>query len=136
MWKRLYVKTFESGVGVYVIANAILTFFPGSSVREGLFVLVGYPGAAVPVFQIFAGLLKLTGLIAGKANLEASGLVMVGSIFIIRAITLMTDGAITLSDINSVIIAVLIVICNSIRVIQILEHDTTIYITRNGHKFQ
>jgi hypothetical protein len=126
MWRRFWFKPFEAFVGIFVIINGLLTMFPiaegGSAVKDNLWNLLGYTGIAIPFFQLLAGTLKIVGIALSKANLEASGLIMVGSIFLIRGLSLVTDGDITNSDINNVVIAVGIVICNIIRLSQVTNN--------------
>lgn len=99
--------------------------FPGSIVKDNLWNLVGVGGIAFPIFQILAGLSKIVGIARNKSNIEAFGLIMVASLFMIRAITLVTDGDVTLSDINNVTIAIGIIVSNLVRLSQLL----------NGHKY-
>lgn len=129
MWKRLLAIPYESCIGIFVIINGVLTLFP-SAVKESLWNLVGYPGLVVPFMQIAAGGIKLTGIAKNKSNIEACGLIMVMSMFLIRAISLLADGNITLSDINSCSIAVLIAISNTVRLIQIVKNKPTIFVNK------
>ncbi len=126
MWKRFYFKPFEAFVGIFVIINGLLTIHPiaegGSIVKDNLWNLMGYTGIAIPIFQVFAGLLKTIGIAINKSNIEAAGLIMVGSIFLIRMIGLVADGDITNSDVNNLTIAVGVVVCNIIRLSQVLNH--------------
>ncbi len=125
MWRRFYLKPFEAFVGIFVIVNGILTMFPGSVVRDNLWNLIGIVGPAVPIFQIIAGTFKIAGIALNKSNIEASGLIMVSSLFLIRALALGADGDITLSDMNNITIAIGIITSNLIRLSQLL----------NGHKY-
>jgi hypothetical protein len=128
MWKRLYLKPFEAFVGLFVIVNGLLTISPigtGSSVKDNLWNLLGYTGIVVPIFQIVAGIAKIIGLAFSKSNLECSGLIMVTTIFFIRAISLSMDAQITSADINSLTICVGIIVSNTIRILQIT----------NSHKY-
>jgi hypothetical protein len=123
MWKRFYFKPFEGFIGLFVIVNGWLTLFPvaegGSAVKDNLWNLMGYGGIAIPIFQIVAGLLKVVGIAINKANLEAAGLILVTAMFGIRAISLVSDGDVTNSDINNLVIAVGIMASNIIRITQV-----------------
>lgn len=122
MWRRFYLKPFEAFVGLFVIINGVLTLTPwgtGSAVKDNLWNLLGVPGIAIPVFEIVAGLAKLIGIAWNKANIEAAGLIMVATIFFIRAIVLISDGDISPGDINSEVIALGIIISNIVRLTQI-----------------
>ena len=125
MWMRFYLKPFEAFVGVFVIVNGILTLFPGSVVGTNLWNLLGSVGIVIPVLQIIAGAMKITGIALNRSNIEASGLIIVSCLFAVRAITLCLDGDITLADINNVTIAVGIIVSNFVRLTQVL----------NGHKY-
>ena len=123
---RMMNRAFETGVGIFVIVNGILTFLPQSSVRQGLENVVGYGSVAVPVLQILSGSFKLFGIGANKGNVEAAGLIMVGSMFAVRIFMLCSDGIITAQDINSITIAVLIIACNIVRLSQIIRNVQTL----------
>lgn len=128
MWKRFYLKPFEAFVGLFVIVNGALTLMPGgtgSAVKDNLWNLLGFGGMLVPMAQIAAGVLKIIGIAINKSNLEAAGLVMVTSIFAIRAITLVSDGVVTAADVNNEVIAIGIIVSNIIRLSQVL----------NGHRY-
>ena len=128
MWKRFYLKPFEAFVGLYVIVNGVLTIAPwgtGSSVKDNLWNILGVSGILIPIFQMVAGALKILGLAINKSNIEAAGLIMVTSMFMIRAITLLADGDVTPGDINAEVICMGIVVSNLIRLSQVL----------NGHKY-
>ncbi len=124
--ERYLVRPFESAVGLFVIMNGILTFTPESVVRQNLENIIGYGSIAVPMVQILAGLLKIFGIGANMGNLEAAGLLTVASMFSIRIFMLVADGDITVQDINSITIALLIILCNTVRVGQILRNVKTL----------
>jgi len=115
-------------IGIYVIFNGIITFSPDSVARNALWNIVGSSSIIIPIWQILSGLSKLVGVAINKANIEAFGLISVSSMFIIRAIALLSDNDITLQDINSVAICTLIVASNIIRLSQILFDFKFVYI--------
>jgi len=123
---RLMNRAFESGVGIFVIVNGILTFLPQSAVRQGLENIVGFGSFVVPALQILAGSLKLSGIASNMGNVEAAGLILVGSMFAVRIFMLCSDGIITAQDINSITIAILIIACNIIRLKQIIQNVQTL----------
>lgn len=128
MWKRFYLKPFEAFVGLFVIVNGILTLTPwgtGSAVKDNLWNLLGYGGIIIPIFQIVAGFAKVIGIAINRSNIEAFGLILVTSMFAIRAITLVSDGNISPGDVNSEVIAIGIVVSNLIRLTQVT----------NSHKY-
>ncbi len=119
-------------MGLFVIVNGILTFSPDSAVRENIENVIGYGSFVVPTAQILAGAIKLAGIGANKGNLEASGLIMVAMMFFIRIFMLCADGDISLQDINSITIAVLIIFCNIIRIRKIILNIQTVEIQGGG----
>lgn len=121
--RNYYLYPFEAGIGVFVILNALLTFFPDSAVAVNLWNYVGPLYVLLVAVQAFAGVIKLIGLGFSKANLEAAGLIIVSGMFLIRALTLITDGDITLTDINSVFYSSIIIVCNLVRLNQILRNQ-------------
>jgi hypothetical protein len=120
--KNFLVKPFEASVGIFVIMNAILTFFPESTVIQILTYQFGTAAFILPVFQIFAGLFKLVGIYLGKANIEAVGLIMVSTLFAARIATLLSDWDVDLVDINSITIGSLIITANSIKLHQLFKN--------------
>jgi hypothetical protein len=126
MWKRFYFKPFEAFIGLFVIVNGWLTLFPmaegGSVVKDNLWNLMGYGGIAIPIFQIVAGVLKITGIALNRANIEAAGLILVTAMFFIRAIGLVADGEVSNSDLNNLVIAFGIIVSNIIRISQVSNH--------------
>ena len=93
--------------------------------KENLWALLGFGGMLIPIAQIFAGFAKIIGIALAKSNIEAAGLIMVASLFSIRAVMLIIDGDIGAADINNEVIATGIIVSNVIRLMQIV----------NGRKF-
>jgi hypothetical protein len=119
--RRFYLNPFEANVAVFVIVNAILTFFPQSWLLFDLWSTFGIPAIVVPIIQSVAGILMFLGIGLAAANLEVAGLILVSAMFAVRFITLIDDGNITLSDINNSTIAILIIAASAKRVIQLIR---------------
>ena len=128
LWKLLKVRPWDICCAIYIICNGILTINVNSIVYDKLYHLLGFTGMLAPVIQILAGLCVIIGGIKNKSNIESFGLIVASSLFLVRAIILVTDGDVTLSDINVVIISILITLASTLRINQMLQ-DYTIKVT-------
>jgi len=116
MLKRLICFPFETGVAAYIIVNALLTFNPNSAVLMSLWNIIGGFSIAAMIYQIFAGLAVILGMLTAKANIELMGLIMVCSTLSIRGYALLLDGDITLTDLNSSCLATLAILASATRI--------------------
>src|SRR5437762_3404784 len=107
-WPAFKYYPFQTATALYVIANGILSFHANSIIFDNLWNLIGGYSTVALVAQILAGILIIYGMGFMKSNIEAAGLVWTGSVFIMRAISLLTDNDITLSDVHASIMATLI----------------------------
>src|SRR6188474_317976 len=127
-WRNYYLKPFETGVGVYVILNGALSFsYPPLAGALALLTAVGWAAYVIWAWQIIAGLLKLVGIGCNRSDVEVPGLILVTSIFICKVGALLLDGAVTVDEMNSFLIGSLIVVCNSLKIHQILTQWKSIY---------
>ena len=110
---------FEGAVALYIIINAILTLNIQSAVLQNLYSIVGWSALATPFLQMISGAMVIYGARQARANIEACGLIIASTIFLIRAIALLTDGEVTLTDINSTVISVLILVASIVRITHI-----------------
>ena len=122
MWKRIYLSAFEASVGVFVIINGLLTLSPDSAIKQSLWNIMGFSSVIIPWSQVIAGTMKLIGILYGKSNLEVAGLISVAAMFTIRAIGLVADGEVSLTDLNSLTICAGIIASNLIRIAQIITN--------------
>lgn len=129
-WRRIYANPFETNVALFCILNAMLTFSPKSAVLAGLWNLLGVTAPLLPTIQIIAGALVVIGISAALSNLEAAGLIMISSIFFVRGLILTTDGNVNLSDVNNVIIALLVIAASCKRINQIAKDQIIIHLIR------
>jgi hypothetical protein len=127
-WKNWLVKPYETSVGLFVISNAILTFFPNSAVIQLLELHFGKMSIIFPISQILAGLLKVIGIYMGRANWQAAGMLMVNFLMGIRIVSHLSDGEVTLYDINSLIICVLIIVTNAVLLKQIFQNKEVVQV--------
>jgi hypothetical protein len=125
-FRRIADRPYVTFIGIFVIVNGILTFFPSSAVIQILNYHFGALSFIVPIFQILAGGLKVFGAGLGKGNLEVGGMLMVSALFLIRALALVSDGDVSLQDINSITIAFCLIMANMFRIRQVLVADRAI----------
>lgn len=118
-FKNLLNWPFESGVAVYTVLNALLTFSPQSAVLSNLWQLIGGYSLIAVCYQLFAAASVLYGLLCNRIHIEIMGLIMLCSTFSIRAIALMSDSDITISDLNSTLLAIVLVVCSAARVVKL-----------------
>ena len=123
--KNLLNWPFESGVAVYTILNALLTFSPDSAVLTNLWQIIGGYSLVAVCYQLFAAISVLYGLLSNRKHIEIMGLIFLCSTFSIRAIALLADKDITISDLNSTILALILIICSVARVIKLIYMRST-----------
>ena len=127
-WKNWLVKPYETSVGLFIISNAILTFFPNSAVIQLLEIHFGKLSVIFPISQMIAGLFKVAGIYFGRANWQAAGMLMINFLMGIRIVSHLADGEVTLYDINSIIICVLIIVTNSVLLKQIFQNKEVVQV--------
>lgn len=111
-----YVIPFETAFGLFAVINGMLTLNIDSSVLQNLYSLVGFGAFIFPISQIVAGMLILSGIGTQKGNIECGGIILAISMFAVRVVSLLTDGDITLTDLNSTAIFVLLLFAGLIRI--------------------
>lgn len=120
-FKNFLRYPFEAGVAFYTIINALLTFSPESAVLSNLWQLLGGYSLIAVCYQLFAATSVLYGLLSNRINVEIMGLVMLCSVFTIRAIALLTDMDVTISDLNSTALAVTLIGCSAVKILTLIK---------------
>lgn len=114
---------FETGVAAYTIINALLTFSPDSAVLSNLWQLIGGYSLIAVCYQLFAAVSILYGMVSKKLNVEIMGLIMLCSVFAIRAVALLTDQDITISDLNSSTLAGVLIVSSATRIYRLISRS-------------
>ncbi len=112
---------FETGVAVYSICNALLTFSPNSAVLSNLWQLIGGYSLIAVCYQIFSSVSILYGMACRRINVEIMGLIMLCSVFAIRAVALLADMDVTISDLNTTLLAIILIAASATRVYTLIN---------------
>ena len=114
------IRPFEAATAIYGILNGFLTFNWASPVLVTLWNAWGVFSFFFPFMQMVAGIHILIGMGVRKSNLEVAGLSLLSAMFLVRAVATLIDGDITLADLNTCLIAVLLCLSSVVRVISLI----------------